>query len=119
MSERSEVERALRLFYEGINSNNVSIIPLAEDVVISRPMTPDPVSGEEAVRRYIGETAPFIARLDPIAIIIEGGNAAVSIEFEGLNGVVIQGAEIFRIENGLICSGHLYFDTRPLFRGKN
>ena len=117
MSERAEIERAIGLYFEAINSNDVSISPLAEDMVMSGPMMPEPISGAAAVRQYLDETAPFMARMDPKTIIIEGDSAAVIVEFEGLNGVIFEGVEIFRVSNGLICSAQIFFDTRPLFKG--
>jgi hypothetical protein len=119
MSERSEVERAIRLFFEAINRNDTSLVPLADDVVMSGPMMPEPISGEAAVRRYLGEIAPFMARMDQKTTVIEGENAAVIVEFEGLNGVVIAGVEFFRVKNGLIRHNQVFFDTRPLFKGTN
>ncbi len=119
MSERSDIERALGLFFEAISCNDSSLVPLAEDVVISGPMMPEPISGEAAVRAYLGETAPFMERMDQITTVIEGDNAAVIVEFEGLNGVVIRGAEFFHVKNGLICNNQVFFDTRPLFKGRN
>jgi len=119
MSERAEVERAIGLYFEAINSNDVSIIPLAEDMVMSGPMMPEPISGAAAVRQYLDETSPFMARIEPKTIIIEGESAAVIVEFEGLNGVIFEGVEIFRVSNGLICSAQIFFDTRPLFKGSS
>ena len=119
MSEKSEVERAIRLYFEAINSNDASIAPFARDVVKSGPMLPQPIIGEAAVRSYLDETAPFMARMDHKESIVEGGNAAVVVEFEGLNGVIIEGVELFRVKDGLICSDQAYFDTRPLFKGAN
>jgi hypothetical protein len=119
MSERSEIERAIGLFFEALNTNDASIIPLADDVVMSGPMMPEPINGEAAVRQYIDETSPFMARIDQISTIIEGENAAIVVEFEGLNGVIFKGVEIFRVANGLICSDQVFFDTRPLLKGKN
>ena len=57
MSERSEIERAIQLFFDAINANDASIIPLADDVVMSGPMMPEPISGAEAVRKYIQSIA--------------------------------------------------------------
>jgi len=119
MNERSEVERAIGLFFEAINTNDVSIIPLDNDAVMSGPMMPEPVTGEAAVRQYISETAPFMARIEQISTIIEGENAAIVVEFEGLNGVTFKGVEIFQVRNGLICSDQVFFDTRPLLKGTN
>ena len=117
MSERSTVERAIALYFEGINANDVSRIPLADDVVISGPMMPEPIHGEAEVRQYLNETAPFMSRMTQKTILIDGENAAVTLEFEGLNSVVIAGAEFYRVRNGLICQAQVFFDTRPLFKG--
>ena len=117
MSERAEVERAIGLYFEAINSNDASIIPLADDMVMSGPMMPDPISGAAAVRQYLDETSPFMVRIEPKTIIIEGESVAVIVEFEGLNGVIFEGVEIFRVSNDLICSAQVFFDTRPLFKG--
>ena len=117
MSERSEVEQAVRQYFEGINTRDASIIPLANDVEMAGPMMPESINGVEEVRGYINETAPFMARMDLKSIVIEGGNAAVTLEFEGLNGVVIEGAEFYRVRNGLIHHLQVFFDTRLLFKG--
>ena len=117
MSERAEVERAIGLYFEAINTNDASIAPLADDMVLSGPMMPEPIKGAAAVRQYLDETAPFMARIEPKTIIIEGESAAIIVEFEGLNGVIFEGVEILRVRDGLICSAQIFFDTRPLFKG--
>ena len=117
MSERAEVEQAIGLYFEAVNANDSSIIPLADNVVMSGPMMPEAISGVAAVRQYINETAPFMARMERKLTVIEGENVAVLLEFEGLNGVIFEGVEIFRVSNGLICSAQVFFDTRPLFKG--
>jgi len=119
MSERLEVERAIRQYFEGINTRDASMIPLADEVEMSGPMMPQPISGVADVRQYIDETAPFMARMECKTTIIEGENAAVTLEFEGLNGVVIEGAEFYRVRNGLIRHLQVFFDTRLLFKGAN
>jgi len=119
MSERSEIERAIGLFFEAINSNDASLAPLADDIVMSGPMMPEPISGAAAVRQYINETAPFMERIEPKSTIIEGESAAVIVEFELLNGVLIEGGRFFKLRNGLICSDQTFFDTRPLLKGTN
>lgn len=117
MSERLKIEQAIACYIEAINTDNVDIIPLSADVVMCGPMTPEPIRGEAAVRQYLGETAPFIARMKLKMSVIENNTAAVFIEFEGLNGTVIEGAYFFRFEDGLICFDQAFFDTRLLFKG--
>ncbi len=107
------------LYFEAMNSNDASLAPLSKDVVMHGPMMPEPVRGEAAVRQHISDIAPFIARMDPRLTVIEGDTAAVIMEFEGLNGVAIQGAAFFRVKNGLIFSDQVFFDTRTLIKGAN
>ena len=119
MSDRSEMERAIGLYFKAINSNDADIVPLADDVVMSGPMLPEPIKGETAVRQHIADTAPFIARWIEKYSVIEGDSAAVILEFEGLNGFIMEGAEFFRIRDGKICDMQNFFDTRPLIKGAN
>jgi hypothetical protein len=117
MSERREIEEAIYRYIEGVNTDNVNIIPLAGDVVLCGPMIPEPIRGESAVRQYLGETSPFIARMELKMTVIEDDNAAIVFEFEGLNGVVVEGVYVFRFEGGLIRHGQVFFDTRLLMKG--
>lgn len=117
MSERQEIERAIGCYIEAINTDNADIIPLAEDVVLCGPTIPEPVQGEAAVRQYLGETAPLIARMTLKMSVIENDNAALLMEFEGLNGVITEGAYFFRFEGGLICFDQVFFDSKLLIKG--
>jgi hypothetical protein len=111
------VDRVVSLYFEGINNNDPSMIPLANDVEFNGPMLSEPLRGSAVVRKHISETAPFVARLDQKQLIIEGENAAVVVEFEGVNGVIVEGAEVFRVRDGEINLKQSFFDVRPLFRG--
>ncbi len=117
MSGRQEIERIIALYIEAINTDNVAIIPFAEEVIMCGPMLPEPVHGESAVRQYMAETAPFIAGMKLNTAVIEENAAALFVEFEGLNGVVMEGALLLKFEGGLICYDQLFFDTRLLFKG--
>jgi hypothetical protein len=119
MSDRTEMERTIGLYFKAINSNDASIVPLTDDVVICGPMLPEPITGEAAVRQYIMDTAPFISRWSEKSSVIEGDSAAVILEFEGLTGLIIEGAGFFRVRDGKICHMQNFFDTRPLFKGAN
>ena len=118
MNERLKIEQAIKCYIEAINTDNADIIPLAADVLISGPMMPESIEGEPAVRQHLSETAPFIARMALKTTVIENDNAAVIVEFEGLNGLVMEGAYFFRFEGGLICRQQVFFDTRVLFKGE-
>ena len=119
MSERSVVEQAVDKYLHATNTDEVRIIPLTEDVVIDGPMIPEPISGETAVRKYQGEVAPIVASIKRKMCVIEGVAAAIVLDLEGLNGVVIEGAEFFRVRDGRICWAQTFFDTRQLISGTN
>ena len=119
MSDRSEIEHALKLFFEATNSNDASIAPLTGDIVMRSPMMPEPIKGEAAVRQHLDETSPFIARMEPGKAVIDGDKAAVIGKFEGLNGVLLQSAYFFEVRDGLISEYQVFFDTRILFKGAN
>jgi len=117
MNAHTEIETAVARYIEAMNTDNPEIIPLAAEVVMRGPMMPEPIRGKQAVRQHLGETAPFMARLELKKTVIENENAALVIEFEGLNGVVIEGAIFFQLDDGLISNIHAFFDTRPIFEG--
>jgi hypothetical protein len=117
MSGRSTVGQVVDLYFEGLNNDNAAVIPLADDVVFAGPMLPEPIIGEAAVRQHLADVAPFVARMDRKLLVIEGDSAAVTLEFEGVNGVVIEGAEFFRIRDRKISFVQAFFDTRPLLKG--
>ncbi|NNJ79683.1 MAG: nuclear transport factor 2 family protein [Xanthomonadales bacterium] len=117
MSERAAVDRAIGLYFEGMNGNDAAVVALTDDVVFTGPMQPEPLTGEAAVRQHISEIAPFVARMDRKQTLIDGDQAAVVLEFEGLNGVVIEGVDLFRVRDGRICFNQSFFDTRPLLAG--
>ena len=119
MSDRTDIERAIGLYFKAINSNDASIVAFTDDVVICGPMLPELITGEVAVRQYIADTAPFISRWVEKSSVIEGDTAAVILEFEGLNGLVLESVAFFQIRDGKICRVQNFFDTRPLFKGAN
>ena len=119
MGDRSVVEQIIDRYLQAINSDDVSGIPLTDDVVLKGPMIPEAIEGEAAVRQYLAEVAPFVARMTRKTTAIDGDTGAIVLEFEGLNGVIIEGAEFFRVRDGKISSAHTFFDTRLLMRGAN
>ena len=119
MSDRTAMERTIGLYFKAIKGDDASIVPLADDVVLCGPMQPEPITGEAAVRQYIVDIAPFVARWVEKFSVIEGDSAAVILEFEGLNGLIMEGAEFFRVRDGKICLVQNFFDTRTLIQGAN
>jgi hypothetical protein len=80
-------------------------------------LLPEPIEGESAVRAHIAAIAPFVSRVELKRALYDGDSAALVIEFESVNGVVIEGTEFLRIEDGRIREIRVYFDTGPLLRG--
>ena len=116
MDDRQQIQTAVDLYFRAINENDVELVPLAGDVELSGPMMPEPMKGGTTVRKYLADIAPFVERMEQKFTVIEGETAAVILQFEGLNGRVFDGAEFFRVRDGKIYYGRVFFDTRPLFR---
>jgi hypothetical protein len=119
LSTRTEIEAIANQLFEALNSDDVSALPLAESAEYSGAMTPEPIIGAESVRQRLQEFAPFILHLHSQRLIIEGGAVAALIEFEGVNGVRIEGTMYIDIEQGNISKIRGVFDTRPFFSGAN
>jgi hypothetical protein len=117
VQDTAEIHRIVDRYVAAFNDNDASGVPLAPDAVLGGPMSPQPKRGEAAVRQYIQEVAPFIARMTLKRLVAEPGAAAAVIEFEGLNGSVVEGAEFFRFQDGCIVEARAYYDTRPLMQG--
>jgi hypothetical protein len=117
MTTSHDMQHAVARLIEAINSDDARIVPLADNVVYSSPLLPEPIEGEMAVRKHIAEISPFMSRVDLKRALYDGDSAALVIEFEGVNGVVIEGVEFLRIEGGRIRDLRIYFDTGPLMRG--
>lgn len=113
----TDIKEIVGRFIAAFNENDASGVPLAEDVEYRGPMLAQPIRGADAVRKHIDEVAPFVARVTLKQLVTEGEWAAMIFEFEGLNGVVIEGAEFLRIRDGRIHEDLVYFDTRLLLAG--
>lgn len=119
MSNPPDIQSIVGRFVDAFNENDPDLAPLTSDVVYRGPMIPEPLRGEAAVRRHIDQVAPFVASLKIRRLVAEGDSAAAILEFTGVNGVVIEGADFFRFRDGLICEDLIFFDTRPLIRGSS
>ena len=118
MDDRSKVEAVINKFFEALNIDDASVVPLAENVEYYGMFSPLPTCGESDVREHIQQIAPFMENEKYSKNIIEGGSVAVMCEFDSVNGLHVEGAFFFEIENGLIRQIRAVFDTRHLFKGK-
>lgn len=117
LSERQHTEAIVGQYYQAINSNDISSLPLTEDAEFIGILTPEPVQGEAAVRQYLQETAPFMLNVRSTRMIIENGAVASLTQLEAVNGVHVEGTIFFDIENGKIRRIRGVFDTRAIFAG--
>jgi hypothetical protein len=116
MSTRTENQYAIERYVQSIASNTMELAPLAEDAVYGGPMVPEPLRGAAAIRNYLGEISPFISRIKQLRTIIDGDNAALVAEITSIRGRSIQGAWFFELDDGLIRSVQVYFDSRLLIQ---
>ena len=119
MTTNPEMQRAVELLVQGLARNDAALVPLGADVSHGGPLQPEPIRGETAVREHLAAIAPFLSRVELKRALYDGDSAALILELESINGVVIEGAQFLRIENGRIRDIRVYFDTAPLLRGRN
>jgi hypothetical protein len=119
MEDRVQVEAAILKFFEALNIDDASDVPLAKDAEYHGMFSPEPVCGEIDVRDYIQQIAPFLLNEKYSKMIVEGGSVAVMAEFDSVNGHHNEGAYFFEVENGNIKRLRAVFDTRRMFEGKS
>jgi ketosteroid isomerase-like protein len=118
VEDRSQVEAAISKFFVALNIDDASDIPLAKDVEYYGMFSPIPTSGENEVREYIQQIAPFMENEKYGKIIIEDGSVAVVAEFDSVNGLHNEGAFFFEVRDGQLTEVRVIFDTRRMFEGK-
>ena len=118
MEDRSQVKAVISKFFEALNIDDASGVPLAENVEYHGMFSPNPIVGEAEVRDYVQQIAPFMENEKYGRMIIEGGSVAVMGEFDSVNGLHNEGAFFFEVSKGLITEVRVVFDTRRMFEGK-
>lgn len=118
MEDRSQVEAVISKFFEALNIDDASDVPLAKDVKYYGMFTPAPTCGETDVRDHIDQIAPFMENEKYGKIIIENGSVAVRGEFDSVNGLHYEGAFFFEVKDGELTEVRVIFDTRRMFEGK-
>lgn len=118
MEDRSEVKAVISKFFEALNIDDASDVPLAQDVEYYGMFSPEPIHGEAEVRDYIQQIAPFMENEKYGRLIIDGGSAAVIAEFDSVNGLHNEGAYFFEVCDGLLTEVRVIFDTRRMFEGE-
>ncbi len=118
MQDRSQVEAVISKFFEALNIDDASDVPLAKNVEYYGMFSPAPACGETEVREYIEQIAPFMEIEKYGKIIIEDGSVAVMAEFDSVNGLHNEGAFFFEVQDGQLTEVRVIFDTRRMFEGE-
>ena len=119
MTDRSETKLLVDQFYLALLNDDVSKLPLADDVELKGSMQTEPIRGEADVREHLEQVAPFLLDEHYSRLIIEGDSAAALTEFVAVNGVKGKGTHYFDMKDGKIHRIESVLDTRPFFAGKN
>jgi hypothetical protein len=119
LSNRAQTEAILNQYFDALNSDNVSHLPLHEQVNFSGILSPEPIQGEASVREHLQQIAPFMLKLHSTKVVIEDGAVAALTRFSGVNDVHVSGTMFLDIEDGLITDITSVFDSRPFFAGHN
>ena len=118
MQDRSQIEAAISKFFEALNIDDASGVPLAKDVKYYGMFSPTATCGEADVRDHIQQIAPFMENEKYGKIIIQDGSVAVMAEFDSVNGLHNEGAFFFEVRDGQLTEVRVIFDTRRMFEGK-
>ena len=118
MDDRSQIETLVMDFFKALNSDDFGVFPFSEQVQFSGPLAQDTV-GESEVREHLQQIAPFMLNVSHGKMIIDGNSVAMTSEFDGVNGVHVEGAFFLEIENGRVSRINSVFDSRPLIAGHN
>jgi len=118
VEKRARTVEVISKFFEALNIDDASEVPLTGDVRYYGMFSPIPIKGEPDVREYIQQIAPFMLEEKFSRIIVEGESVAVTAAFDSVNGLHNEGAFFFEIKDGKIDEVRVFFDTRRMFEGK-
>jgi ketosteroid isomerase-like protein len=102
-------------YFEALIRKDLRAAPLAPDVVMESPVTPQ-LRGVGSVLEYLEALTSIAKAIRALDFIADGNKVAVQFEIETAAGV-IPGFECLEISDGLIRKLRPYFDARPLTNG--
>ena len=115
-NDKARIQGVIETYLRGINDDDVDSIPLSANSVMTGPMIPNTLEGEQPVRQHLADVAPFIARLKLVDLLIDGDRAVAVLHYEGINGVRLEGCEYFQVSDGEITQNRAFYDTAKLMR---
>lgn len=113
-----QTEEAVRSYFEGMNSGDISDVPFAEDVYFWGPLVPGGLNGRAEVSDFLGRVANGENSWSEDVLIVDGNSACSMTRFKpaGWNGSEIRMSDCFEVLDGQITRLELFFDPRPLVR---
>lgn len=109
--QRADVGRILDLYFQGVLTENMDLIPLAKDVLFVEP-DGRTFEGIAEVKSHMANAASRITEIRIIASVIEGDYGCKVTEYNWSNGATTPVAICFRVRNNKIIEIRPYFD-RP------
>jgi len=115
MDTRSAVE----LYFKGLETGDVSQIPLAEKVRFVGPTLPDGVQGEDEVRALLANVAAGLKTIVVPRILVDGEHSCAPFEFVFADDSMpsLAGVDCFRVVEGKIIEVQPFYDPRPMLGG--
>lgn len=115
MDTRSAVE----LYFEGLETGDVSRIPLAEKVRFVAPTVPEGVQGQDEVRELLANVAAGLKGMVVPRILVDGEHSCAPFEFVFNDDSMppLAGVDCFRVVEGKIVEIQPFYDPRPLIGG--
>lgn len=114
-SLKKQIINILDQYFEGVFNNEISSIPLAEDVTFNSPLSGH-ISGKEKVLEFLADVAASFsnAQYHVDKDIIDGNDAFSLVQVRLSQGEILNMAHVFGIDKGSIRSINVIFDPRVI-----
>ncbi len=110
---REEVKATLALYYEALETEDLSLISFTPDILLGLP-DGTTVEGEEDVRLFLANTAEYVVEIEILRTVIEAGYACSRTKYRWKGDKITPLGICFRVIEDQIAEIHPYFDPRPI-----
>lgn len=107
---REEVKATLALYYEALETEDLSLISFTPDVLPGGTT----VEGEGDVRLFLANTAELVVEIEILRTVIEGEYACSMANYLWTGDKITPLGICFRVIGDQIAEIHPYFDPRPI-----
>ena len=112
VSAHTQTDAVINAYFEGLNKNDISDVPFAENAVLLNPMLADPVIGADDIKQLINGAIGTLETANVKRRIVDGENACVMFDYVDKSGLVVNIVDCFVVKNGEIVDLELYYDPR-------